>query len=109
EQLLDTAQIGTAVQQVGREAVPQGMGARRIDQAGSEQVSLEQTADAPRRQAGPALIEEERRLPGNPGSAHPDPAPQPIRRLPTDRTEPLATTLAADPDQLLVAINVLHV
>src|SRR4051812_24085501 len=109
EQLLDTAQIGTTVQQVGREAMPQGMGTRRIDQAGSEQVRFEQTADAPRRQTGTALIEEEGRLPGKSGFPKPNPASQPTRRLLTDRTEPFAAALAADPDQLLVAVDVVHV
>src|SRR5262249_14506946 len=109
EQLLDAAQVGTTIEQMGRKAVAETVRTGRIHQTGSTQVSLQEASDAPRGQAGAALIEEECRLPGKPGLSQGDPAAHAIRRPLADRTKPLAPTLAADPNQLLLYVQVLQV
>ena len=53
EQFLHAAEVGPAIQQMGGEAVPQGVRAGRVDQAGTQQLPLQQAAHAPRRQPAP--------------------------------------------------------
>ena len=62
EQFLDAPEVGPAVEQVGREAVAQGVRAGAAVEAEGGEVALEQAADAPRRQPGPVAVEEDGRL-----------------------------------------------
>ena len=62
EQFLDAAEVGTAVQQVGREAVPEGMRAGGIVESGRDQMILEQPSDAAGRQPGSVAVQEDGRL-----------------------------------------------
>src|SRR5438034_9663303 len=59
EQLLDAADVGAAVEQMCREAVPQGMRAGAGIEAGQGQVLLQQPADAARREAAAAGVEKQ--------------------------------------------------
>ena len=58
EQLLHAAEVGSAVQQVGGEAVPQRVRAGGIHQAGTQQMCLQQTTDAARGQPRATLVQE---------------------------------------------------
>ena len=110
EQLLDAAEIGTAIQQVGGEAVPQRVRAGRVNQARTQQVSLQQSTDAARCQPGASLVQEQSGFLRAASGCRSG-----IQRLSqcsghrADRTEPLAPSLASDPDQLLVEVEVVEV
>jgi len=59
EHLLDAAQIGSASQHVGGEAVTQRVGADREIEAGFEQVLVQLAADATSAQSLPVLVDEQ--------------------------------------------------
>ena len=119
EQLLDDAQVGPALEQVGRERVAQRV---RRDPAG------EPGARRPRRDGRPGLLPASRRprSPRNSGPprvpastcpaasqrrprAGPGPAAEPVEGDVADRHEPLPVALADDADEAAVERQVLAV
>lgn len=106
EQFLHAAEIGTPVQQVGGEAVPQRVRAGRIDQARAEQMRFQQPTDTSSGQAAAALVQEERFLGGVLGLPQWNPTIEPAHGHRTNRTEPLAPSLASNSNQVLVKIEV---
>jgi hypothetical protein len=64
EQVLDAPEVGAAIEEVGGEAVPEGVGARARVEAESDQVILEESTDASRRESTTAMIQEEGGLAG---------------------------------------------
>lgn len=64
EQFLNAPEIGSPVQQVSGETVPQGMWAGGAGQSGSCQVILQQSSHAPRCQPHSITVQEHGRLAG---------------------------------------------
>jgi glucose/arabinose dehydrogenase len=98
EQLLDRSQVGAALEQVGREGMPQ---------------TVRMWGDAAQR-AGvepPPTSGEEERILGAVREGRPDlePKPEPVRRLLAERDEALLAALAEHPDALAVEVDVREV
>ena len=60
EKFLHAPEVGSSIQQVGGEAVPQRMRASRIHQTGMQKMCLQQPTDAPSSQPRTTLVEEQR-------------------------------------------------
>ena len=100
EQLLDRAQVGAALEQVGRERVPQAM---RVRAEAAQRRGVEP----------PAAGREEERVAGAAGELRPRPAQvarDPERRLLAERYDAVLRALAgADVDELLLEVDVAEV
>ena len=97
EELLDAAEVGPAVQQVGGEAVPERMGAGGGVEAEAEEIPLEEAADAACRKSRAAVIDEDGRLRRARRPPHGQPARRstprpPARSAPSRSRRPLPRT-----------------
>ena len=106
EQFLDAAQVGSAVQQVRRKAVPQRMRTGRMNEASPGQVVFQEAPDATRGQPGTIAVQEHRRFVSALGFAERQTAAHPVQGHRPDGREPLAPALAADPDEAGLEIKV---
>ena len=106
EQLLHASEIGPAIEEMGGEAVPERVRTGGRVQTETDQVRLQKPADASRGEASASVIEKERLLARPRRLANLGPSGDPGDRDGTDRTEPLATSFAANPNEILFGVDV---
>ena len=109
KKLLNAAEIGAAVEQMGGEAVAEGVRAGTGVEAPSDEMFFEQAPHASRREPGPEPVQEDRRLARVLWLAERDPAADPRRRHGADWAEPFAAPLASNPRELLLVVEVVEV
>ncbi len=105
EQLLNASEVGTAVQKVSGEAVPECVRAGGWVETETQQIPFQQPANTPRRKSRAAIVNEDRRFAGSQRGPNREPAAQPGRRHRPDRGEPLAAALAPDQDESLPEVE----
>src|SRR5580704_13738642 len=106
KQFLDAAEVGSAVKEVGGEAMSQGVGAGGGCEAGGLEVCLEQSGDATRGEPRPALVQEDGLFARLGWLSKHYRAIEPVHGHFANRAKSLAATLAANAEKFLFEIDV---
>jgi len=111
QKFLDDAQVGTAVQQVGRKCMAKLVRAERPGNPGALLGLAQNAADRPDGQATAAAVDEQGGRPAS-GQARPavrQPTDQCRLGLPPERDDALPAAFAADPYEPLVEVEVSYI
>ena len=103
EEFLDTAEVGSVVEQMGGEAVAEFVGTDFEADGGMPQIFLKEVADRPHRQAPPEFAEKERAFVNTCGLAI---ALNGAQGRAADGTEPILAAFAGDAEGFVGVVDV---
>lgn len=109
EEFLDRAEVGASVEEVGGEAVAEGVWTGSQVEADGFEVLDEQASDTSNRESSSEAVEEHGGFARLPGGTEADPAPKTFVGHGTDGTKAFASSLASHANQLLFMVEVVEI